>query len=103
MQREVVSLDIILCPSVTTNEEVCSFNDARFDFRGFDLVEAQTGISTLLNCGGFPKAFSSKDLSNCGLLTEHSHAQNVQKLLKVEYPGEHYADCELSAIWQMKR
>lgn len=149
--REVVSLDIILCPSVIvideltiedwdhnvdedfmchlfydpeyllrkvvgqekvnllailrnpTNEEVCSFNDARFDFRGFDLVEAQTGISALLNCGGFPKAFSSTDLSDCGLLTEHSPAQNVQKLLKAEYPDEHHADCELWAIWQMKR
>lgn len=148
--REVVSLDIILCPSVIVideltiedwdqnvnedfmchlfydpeylrrkvvdrekvnilailrnpiDEQVCAFNDARFDFRGFDLVEAQTGISALVNCGSFPKAFSSTDLSNCGLLTEHSNAQNVQRLLKAQYPDEHHADCELWAIWQMK-
>ena len=85
-----------------TKDEVRSFSDDRFTFRGFDLVELQTGISALVNCGGFPKAFSSSDLSDCGLLTDHAKAMIVQKLLRAEYPDEHHADCDVWAIWQMK-
>jgi hypothetical protein len=146
--REVVSLDLILCPIVLqeliaedwqhtvqedfkitlfhdldyvlgklagsdrvnvlalmqnpTDDEVRSFSDSRFIFRGFDLVELPTGISALVNCGGFPKAFSQADLSDCGLLTDHAKAVNVQVRLRAEYPDEHHADCDVWAIWQMK-
>jgi hypothetical protein len=146
--REVVSLDLILCPTVfkeliaedwqhnvqedfktslfhdleyvvrrvagddrvnvlalmqnPTDDEVRLFSDRRFDFRGFDLVELQTGISALVNCGGFDKAFSPTDLSSCGLLTDHAKALSVQNRLRAEYPEEHHADCDLWAIWQMK-
>src|SRR5205823_5496726 len=31
----------------------------RFNWEGFDLVEARTSISALTNCGGFPLAFSN--------------------------------------------
>jgi hypothetical protein len=147
--REVVSLDIVLCPSVIviddltaedwqhnvnenfkchlfndleyllgkvarsdrvivlalmqnpTVDEVRAFSDNHFNFRGFDLVELQTGISALVNCGGFPTAFSPADLSDCGLLMDHAKALSVQKLLRAEYPDEHHADCDVWAIWQM--
>jgi hypothetical protein len=36
-----------------SDDEVRSFSDPRFVFRGFDLVELKTGISALVNCGGF--------------------------------------------------
>jgi len=85
-----------------TEEEVHSFSDRRFDFRGFDLVELQTGISALVNCGGFDKAFAGSELSECGLLTDHAHALRVQKHLREEYPDEPHANCDLWAIWQMK-
>lgn len=85
-----------------TDEEVRSFSDRRFVFRGFDLVELATGISALVNCGGFDKAFCSADLSECGLLTGHAQALSIQKLLRDEYPDDSHADCELWAIWQMK-
>jgi hypothetical protein len=85
-----------------TDDEVRLFSDRRFDFRGFDLVELQTGISALVNCGGFPKAFASTDLSDCGLLIEYGNALSVQKLLRAEYPDEPHADCDVWAIWQMK-
>ena len=85
-----------------TDDEVREFNDRRFIFRGFDLVELQTGISALVNCGGFPKAFSSSDLSPCGLLIDHAKAMSVRKLLRAEYPDEHHANCDVWAIWQMK-
>ena len=84
-----------------TEDEVRSFSDHRFVFRGFDLVELQTGISALVNCGGFPKAFSPADHSDCGLLTDHAKALSVQNLLRAEYPDEPHADCDVWAIWQM--
>ena len=145
--REVVSLDVSLCPSVLgelTDEDweynvqedfliglfldldyvlnkvggvgeanilalmrnpsaadVGSFTDPRFVFRGFDLVELQTGISALVNCGGFDRAFAPSELSVCGLLTAHARASEVQDALRSEYPVESHADCELWAIWQM--
>jgi hypothetical protein len=146
--REVVSLDLILCPTIfgeltaedwrhnvqedfkitlfhdldhvlcrvagddlvnvlalmqnPTEEEVRSFDDPRFAFRGFDLVELQTGISALVNCGGFDRAVAPTDLSDCGLLADHARALTVQKRLRAEYPDEHHADCDLWAVWQMK-
>ena len=94
-----------------TDDEVRSFSDPRFVFRGFDLVELQTGISALVNCGGvyngvfmggFDKVFARADLSDCGLLTDHTTALSVQKRLREEYPDEHHAHCDVWAIWQMK-
>jgi hypothetical protein len=85
-----------------TNDKFRAFADHRFVFRGFDLVELQTGISALVNCGGFPKAFASTDLSDCGLLIDHANALSVQKLLRAEYPDEPHADCDVWAIWQMR-
>jgi len=79
-----------------------SFSDDRFAYRGFDLVELQTGIRALVNCGGFPKAFSSSDLSTCGLLIDHAKAMSVRKLLRAGYPDEHHANCDVWAIWQTK-
>jgi hypothetical protein len=84
-----------------TDDDVRSFSDHCFVFRGFDFVELQTGISALVNCGAFPRAFSPADLSDCGLLMDHAKALSVQKLLRAEYPDEHHADCDVWAIWQM--
>ena len=85
-----------------TEKEVHSFSDRRFEFRGFDLVELQTGISALLNCGGFDRAFSPADLSECGLLTDQAQALGVQKRLREDYPDEPHADCDLWAVWLLK-
>jgi hypothetical protein len=86
-----------------TYDEIRSFNDPRFVFRGFDLVELQTGISALVNCGGgFDRAFSRGEHSDCGLLTDHARALVVQERLRAEYPDEPHADCDLWAVWQMK-
>jgi hypothetical protein len=85
-----------------TDDKVRSFNDPRFAFRGFDLVELQMGISALVNCGGFDRAFASTELSDCGLLADHARALTVRKRLRAEYPDEPHADCDLWAVWQMK-
>ena len=63
-----------------TEEEIQSFSDRRFEFRGFDLVELQTGISAgANNCGGFEKVFARSELSECGLLTDYTHALRIEK------------------------
>ncbi len=93
-------LALIEEPSI---EDVASFADPKFLFRGFDLVENQTGISALVNCGGFDKAFHARDLSDCGLLAGYDDARRVQQRLRVEYPDEPHADCGLWAIWQMTK
>jgi len=93
--------DVLALMRNPTAAEAGSFLDPRFVFRGFDLVELQTGVSALVNCGGFDRAFAPTDLSDCGLLTDHAKASRVQELLRAEYPDEPHADCDLWAIWQM--
>jgi hypothetical protein len=82
-----------------TPADITSFTDSRFVFRGFDLIEC--GVSALVNCGGFDKAFASHEVSDCGLLSDLPRALQVQKALKAEYPDDHHANCELWAICQM--
>lgn len=85
-----------------TEDEVHSFHDDRFALRGFDLVELQSGISALVNCGGFDRAFAPTELSDFGLLADHARALVVQNRLRAEYPDEPHADCDLWAVWQMQ-
>jgi hypothetical protein len=96
-------VNILAVMQEPTTAQLVEFTDPRFVFRGFDLIECDGGnISALVNCGGFPKAFSSADLSDCGLLGDHATALKVQKLLSEEYPEEQHARCDVWAIWQMK-
>ena len=85
-----------------TEAEVRSFTDPRFVFRGFDLVELQTGVSALVNCGGFDRAFAPTELSDCGLLADHARALTVRERLRAEYPDEPHANCDVWAVWRMK-
>jgi hypothetical protein len=86
-----------------TADEVGSFRDPRFVFRGFDLVDVHGDISALVNCGGFDRAFARADLSDCGLLPDLARALSVQQQLRDEYPDEPPANCDVWAIWQMSR
>jgi hypothetical protein len=95
-------VDVLAVMEEPTTADVVSFSDPRFVFRGFDLVDHCGGISALVNCGGFNRAFVTTDLSDCGLLTDHEKAMKVQSLLRAEYPDEHHAECDLWAIWKMK-
>lgn len=73
-----------------------------FEFAGYDLIEDQTQISALLNCGGFEGAFKPSDLSEWGLIPEYEKARKVQGLLSSLYPEEPHADCTLYAIWRRR-
>jgi hypothetical protein len=86
-----------------TADEVASFDDPRFVFRGFDLLDEQGGNSALLNCGRFEKAFSNAELSECGLITDFQRAFDIRQNLREQYPDEHHALCNVWGIWQMVR
>ena len=81
-----------------------AWQDARFVFQGFDLVESPgLGVSALNNCGGFELAFLPGDLNPVGLLDEHGYARAVQRRLRGHYPTEHHANCSLWAIWRLEK
>ena len=71
-----------------------------FEFIGYDLVDKDSSISALTNCGGFPKAFSNGELSENGLFRTHERSREVQDALRQQYPTEHHADCHLWAIFR---
>lgn len=77
-------------------------SDRRFKFYGYDLIEDDTSISALTNCGGFDKAFHSRDISKYGLIEDFTKAKEVQLKLKDEYPDVCHADCTLWAVWRME-
>lgn len=85
-----------------TERDILRFTDERFDFKGYDLLDDQTSISALTNCGGFELAFSNEDLSECGLVTEHERAYRIKELLVQHYPEEPHAHCAAWAIWRMR-
>jgi len=72
----------------------------RFEFVGYDLLEKDSGMSALTNCGGFPKSFVNSELSEKGLLRAHERSRAVQDALIREYPNEPHADCHLWAIFR---
>jgi hypothetical protein len=57
-----------------------------FAFAGFDLVDVHGDVSALTNCGGFKGVFANAELSELGLLTNLSRAQEVQVSLRVQHP-----------------
>ena len=83
-------------------DEIDSFSDTRFKFKGFDLVDGALGTSALTNCGGFDEVFFPSDLSECGLTEDYEKAFAVRELLLKHYSEEHHADCEVWAVWKMK-
>jgi hypothetical protein len=71
-----------------------------FEFVGYDLVEAPSGVSALTNCGGFPDVFSNNEISEKGLLRSHNRARQVQLELRRRYPNEPHANCQAWAIFR---
>lgn len=72
-----------------------------FEFLGCDLIDEDTTVSALTNCGlGFPAAFAEKEISPQGLIRTLERAKQVQRALRKEYPGEPHAHCGLWAIFR---
>jgi hypothetical protein len=72
-----------------------------FNFAGYELLEEQTSISALTNCGGFPKAFSNDELNEVGLVANFARAREVQRALAKNYPNEPHAQTTLYALWRL--
>lgn len=77
------------------------FENVAADFLGYDLYS--TGISSLLNCGGFPDCFNNAELNQFGLIPNYERAQEVRNLLRQRHPEEPHAECELWALWIIKK
>ncbi|MDB5173788.1 MAG: hypothetical protein JWN51_2561 [Phycisphaerales bacterium] len=72
-----------------------------FAFIGYDLIEEQTQVSALTNCGGFPETFSTDELNQYGLIAEFARACEIRRLLPERNPAEPHARCEMYAIWRL--
>lgn len=77
-----------------------SFVPEGFEFVGYDLVDVESSVSALTNCGGFPRAFSNDELSEKGLLRSRERGRQVQADMRVEYPHDPHANCHLWAIFR---
>lgn len=98
-RRDVNVLAVLRDPS---EADFAAFDDPRFAFMGFDLIEKPgLGISALSNCGGFPLAFANGDLNAVGLLPAYEKAFEVSRNLREHYPNDHHADCQVWAIWRL--
>ena len=71
---------------------------ARFEFIGFDLVEAGSGVSAVSNCGGWPE-LNNAELNKFGLIVDLERALEMQTVLRRDHPEEHHADCDVWAIY----
>jgi hypothetical protein len=72
-----------------------------FMFCGYDLIEDQTQISALTNCGGFPDVFGNEELNQFGLIQGFDRACEIRRLLAERHPEEPHAKCEMYAIWRL--
>jgi len=77
-------------------------NIERGCFIGYDLIERESGISALTNCGGFPESFENQELNEFGLIPEYLRAKEVQAALLINNPDEPHANTELWAIWKLE-
>ncbi len=82
------------------NEECNSISLRNFTFMGYELLDHEYDISALSNCGGFDETFLPGDLNQFGLIDSYQKAVSIQKALFINNPNEHYADCNLFAIWR---
>ena len=97
------SVNILATIREPTDGVIKEFNDSRFVFCGFDLLDETTAVSALTNCGGFPESFANSELTQLGLLSRFERAREVQDALLQNNPNEPHADCTLWALWRIIR
>ena len=92
-------LAIIVRPEIEPNYFLETKKD--FEFCGYDLVEFQTSISAITNCGAsFDKAINYQSLNKYGLISSYKEAVLTQLDLNEKYPDESHAYCEIVEIWR---
>ena len=71
-----------------------------FTFCGYDLVDADTSISAITDCGGDFTSISYDKLTEFGLLPTYKDAVLTQLALVEEAPDEPHAYCMICEIWR---
>jgi hypothetical protein len=124
-KKEIVSFDCGLCGKfyykvsepgtllkipLNTDEQILVFfenphesyenrNMEGFEFCGYDLCEVN--ISAITNCSGmFDDVIPVSELNIFGLLDDCESAYQIRELLKMKYPYENHADCEVYELWR---
>jgi hypothetical protein len=90
----------LLCVFRNPSAQSASEVPDNFTFVGYDLVDVQSQISALTNCGGFVDVFSNKELSEKGLLMSLERSREVQADLRRKYPHDPHANCHLWSIFR---
>jgi hypothetical protein len=84
-------------------DQVKAFNDNRFAFKGYDLVEDFSQISAITDCGDlFAPLFIGEEISESGLIADFQRAYFLQDMLVKYYPDESHAYCLVWAYWKMQ-
>ena len=82
------------------SEPVEQMSNRGFTFCGYDLVEEDTTISSITNCGGGFTSVPYKKLTEYGLLPTYRDAVLTQLALIEEDPDEPHAYCMICEIWR---
>lgn len=102
--NEVITEQILLIivrPDVDMIDELIVKDIATFDFCGYDLVEMETCISAITNCGAnFDYAIDYGNMNEYGLMSNYLDTVNTQILLRDNYPEENHAYCEVVEVWR---
>lgn len=74
-----------------------------FQFKGYDLIDDETLVSALSNCGGFPETFANSELNEYGLISMLDRAKEIRNRLKANNPDESHADCEIYGLARLEK
>jgi hypothetical protein len=84
------------------DENWVSLLPGKFVLKGYDLIDDETLISALSNCGGFPETFSNTELNKFALLPNLLRAIQIKDLLIRNNPKEAHANCEIYGIARLE-
>ncbi len=73
-----------------------------YEFIGYELLDKETQVSALTNCGGFDETFLPKDLNSFGLVSDYDKVREIQQQLPINKPEERHTDCYLYEVWRHK-
>lgn len=91
---------IIIRPEIEVSRVLENYSG--FQFCGYDLVEAFSGISAITNCGAdWGEVLDYSILNEYGLIPNYRNAVMTQLDLAEKYPEESHAYCEIVEIWRM--
>ena len=98
---EICGVNTARLPLLKTAEKEALFKGRGFDFCGYDLIDPETAISAVTNCGAdFDEGIDYAKLNEYGLFSDYAEAVRTQKALLKAYPEEPHADCVVIELWR---